>query len=69
MIVLDTNVVSEAIKPAPEAAVRAWLNDQVAETLYLSTVTLAQLLFGAQALKAGRRPNESTTTSPLSTRP
>jgi predicted nucleic acid-binding protein len=55
MIVLDTNVVSEAMKPEPDAAVRAWLNDQVAETLYLSSVTLAELLFGIGALPAGKR--------------
>ena len=35
MIVLDTNIVSEAMKPEPIAAVHGWLNDQVAETLYL----------------------------------
>ncbi len=57
MIVLDTNVVSEAMKPAPNAALRAWLNDQAAETLYLSSVTLAELLFGIRALPAGRRRN------------
>ena len=57
MIVLDTNVISEAMKPAPDAAVRAWLNDQVAQTLYLSSVTLAELLFGIRALPAGRRKN------------
>ncbi|MBZ7927163.1 type II toxin-antitoxin system VapC family toxin (plasmid) [Ensifer adhaerens] len=55
MIVLDTNVVSEAMKPAPDLAVRNWLNDQVAETLYLSSVTLAELLFGIAALPEGRR--------------
>ena len=44
MIVLDTNIVFEAMKPEPNAAVRAWLNDQAAETLYLSSVTLADLL-------------------------
>lgn len=55
MIVLDTNVVSEAMKPEPHPAVRAWLNDQVAETLYLSSVTLAELLFGIGALPAGKR--------------
>ena len=55
MIVLDTNVVSEAMKPAPNQAVRAWLNDQPAETLYLSSVTLAELLFGIAALPAGKR--------------
>jgi predicted nucleic acid-binding protein len=57
MIVLDTNVVSEAMKPEPDATVRAWLNDQVAETLYLSSVTLAELLFGIAALPAGKRKN------------
>lgn len=55
MIILDTNVVSEAMKPEPNPAVRAWLNDQVAETLYLSSVTLAELLFGIRALPVGKR--------------
>ena len=55
MIVLDTNVVSEAMKPEPHPAVRAWLNDQAAETLYLSSVTLAELLFGIGTLPAGKR--------------
>lgn len=55
MIVLDTNVVSEAMKPEPDSAVRAWLNDQAAETLYLSSVTLAELLFGIRALPPGKR--------------
>lgn len=55
MILLDTNVVSEAMRPEPHPAVRNWLNEQPAETLYLSSVTLAELLFGIAALPAGRR--------------
>jgi predicted nucleic acid-binding protein len=55
VIVLDTNVVFEAMKPEPHPAVRAWLNDQAAETLYLSSVTLAELLFGIGSLPAGKR--------------
>ena len=55
MIVLDTNVVSEAMKPEPHPAVRAWLNNQASETLYLSSVTVAELLFGIGALQAGKR--------------
>lgn len=55
MIILDTNVVSEAMKPQPHKAVRAWLNHQAAETLYLSSVTLAELLFGIASLPAGKR--------------
>lgn len=55
MILLDTNVVSETMRPAPHAKVLAWLNAQSAETLYLSSVTLAELLFGVSSLPAGRR--------------
>ena len=55
MIILDTNVISEAMKPEPNPSVRAWLNNQVAETLYLSSVTIAELLFGIGALPAGKR--------------
>jgi len=55
MIVLDTNVVSEAMKPEPHPAVLDWMNNQVAETLYLSSVTLAELLFGIGALPTGKR--------------
>lgn len=57
MIVLDTNVVSEAMKPEPHAAVLAELNDQLAESLFLSSVTLAELLFGIKALPEGSRKN------------
>lgn len=55
MIILDTNVVSEAMKPDPHPSVRSWLNVQNAETLYLSSVTLAELMFGIGALPSGRR--------------
>jgi toxin FitB len=62
MIVLDTNVVSEAMKPNPNPVVQAWLDEQAAETLYLSSVTLAELLFGISSLSAGRRKNALTQT-------
>jgi len=55
MIVLDTNVVSEAMKPDPNPSVLRWLNNQIAETLYLSSVTFAELLFGISALPTGKR--------------
>jgi hypothetical protein len=55
MIVLDTNVVSEAMQPRPDPGVQTWLDAQLAETLYLSSVTIAELLFGISALPAGGR--------------
>jgi predicted nucleic acid-binding protein len=60
MIVLDTNVISEAMKPEPNQAVRAWLNERVAETLYLTSVTLSEMLFGIAVLPAGRLRNSLT---------
>lgn len=62
MIVLDTNVVSEAMKPDPNPAVRDWLDEQVAETLYISSVTVAELLFGIGALPDGRRKQKLAVT-------
>jgi predicted nucleic acid-binding protein len=55
MILLDTNVVSEAIKPEPHPSVLAWLDAQAAETLFLSSITVAELLFGIGALPDGKR--------------
>lgn len=55
MILLDTNVVSEAVKPESHPSVRAWFNAQVAETLFLSSITVAELLFGIRTLPDGRR--------------
>ncbi|WGD29708.1 type II toxin-antitoxin system VapC family toxin [Ancylobacter sp. WKF20] len=60
MILLDTNVISEAMKPTPDDTVRAWLDDQAAETLYLSSVTIAELLYGIGALPAGKRKDRLT---------
>jgi predicted nucleic acid-binding protein len=58
MILLDTNVVSEAMKPAPDESVQAWLDEQVAETLYISSITIAELMFGIGALPKGRRKDK-----------
>lgn len=55
MILVDTNVVSETMRSAPEPNVIAWLDAQAVETLYLSTVSLAELLFGVAVLPEGRR--------------
>ena len=60
MILLDTNVVSEAMKPEPDETVRAWLDEQAAETLYLSSVTVAELMFGIGALPDGKRKDRLT---------
>lgn len=55
MILLDTNVVSEPLRSAPEAKVVDWIDAQVLETLYLSTITVAELRAGAALLPSGKR--------------
>ncbi|MBL27779.1 MAG: VapC toxin family PIN domain ribonuclease [Rhodospirillaceae bacterium] len=55
MILLDTNVVSGAMTRAPNPRLRAWLDAQAAETLFLSSITVAELLFGIGVLPAGKR--------------
>lgn len=60
MILLDTNVVSEAFTRDPHPRVREWFDAQSAETLFLSSVTAAELLFGAGVLPDGKRKNALT---------
>lgn len=55
MILLDTNVISEPLKAAGNANVLTWLDAQTIETLYLSTISLAELRFGIAALPEGKR--------------
>lgn len=55
MILLDTNVVSEPLKPVPSPAVLAWIDAQTVETLFLSAITLAELRFGIAIMPDGKR--------------
>lgn len=55
MILLDTNVVSEPLKPQPDLAVVRWLNDQSPEELYLPSIVAAELYYGWSILPDGRR--------------
>lgn len=55
MILLDTNVVSAVMAPAPVRAVLDWLDARPAESLYLSSVSTAEIWYGLQILPDGRR--------------
>lgn len=55
MIVLHTNVLSEPMKANGDPAVAAWLDRQSPDTLYLTTVTLAELLLGLELMPLGLR--------------
>lgn len=55
MILLDTNVISEPLKASCDGNVLAWIDAQAIETLYLSTISLAELRFGIAVLPEGKR--------------
>ena len=55
MIVLDTNVVSELMKPVPAAEVARWIAGQPAAMLYTTSVSQAEVLHGIALLPAGKR--------------
>ena len=61
MILLDTNVVSELMRPAPAQAVMSWLTTRPPTSLFLSTVTEAELRYGVMLLPEGRRRSELLT--------
>ena len=52
---LDTNVLSELLRSAPEPMVLAWFADQPSETLFVSAVTQAEMALGARLMPAGKR--------------
>lgn len=55
MIVLDTNVLSEAFKPSPSRVVLDWLAAQEPATVFITTITLAEVLYGIELLPPGKR--------------
>lgn len=55
MIVLDTNVISEVVKPDPSAEVTAWLARERPSNIFTTAITEAELLYGIELMPRGRR--------------
>ena len=55
MIVLDTNVISELMRSNPEQAVLTWLDARSVNSLFVTTITEAEILTGIALLPDGRR--------------
>jgi len=55
VILLDTNVLSEALKPVPADAVLRWLAAQAPAAVFTTSITLAEILYGLEVLPAGKR--------------
>ncbi len=55
MIIVDTNVVAEMMKPSPDLSAVSWLNDQESAALFLTTITIGEIGYGLEILPRGRR--------------
>jgi predicted nucleic acid-binding protein len=55
MIILDTNVLSEALRPKPSAKVEAWMRSHPTTVLFTTTITEAEILYGVALLPEGKR--------------
>jgi predicted nucleic acid-binding protein len=55
VIVLDTNVISEMMRPTPDPRVAAWLGSQPVSGLFTTALTQAEILYGLTLLPPGRR--------------
>jgi|SRR5581483_8173114 len=55
MIVLDTNALSELMRPAPSEEVVHWLRSQERLNVFVTAITRAELLYGIEVLPEGRR--------------
>ncbi len=58
MIVLDTNIVSEVMRMRPDPAVLAWLDAQDTDQLFLTSVSVAEILYGIARMPEGRRKHQ-----------
>jgi toxin FitB len=55
MILLDTNIISELMKTTPHPSVLAWINQQLNDTLFICSITVAEISYGLKVLPTGQR--------------
>ena len=58
MIILDTNIISEMMRPEPNRAVTTWLNQQHSSDLFLTSITVAEISYGLFVLPTGKRKQQ-----------
>ena len=61
MLVLDTNVISEVLKPEPNSKVQAWLESQPPASVFTTAISQGEILYGVALLPEGRRQSTMLT--------
>ena len=55
MMLLDTNILSEMMRPKPDKGVISWLNQQNSQHLFICSISIAEISYGLYILPEGRR--------------
>lgn len=55
MIILDTNVVSALMREQPDAQVVNWLDNEPTSSIWITSITMMEIIFGLQTMAPGRR--------------
>lgn len=58
MIIVDTNVLSEPMKAKPDQGVISWFDAQPADDLFVTAITVAELIYGVARMPNGRKRNQ-----------
>ena len=58
MIILDTNILSELMRPTPAKEVKSWLTQAVDDVLVTTAITLSEIEYGLSRLDEGKRKEE-----------
>ena len=65
MIIVDTNVISELMRPVPDDTVLQWMNAQRTLDIGTTSITVAEILYGIEAVAEGRRKEQLMEASAL----
>jgi predicted nucleic acid-binding protein len=61
MLILDTNVISECMRPVPDSSVLSWLRHQATASVFLTSITIAEIQYGVELLPVGSRKEKIRT--------
>jgi hypothetical protein len=55
MYILDTNIISELMRPEPNSGLKTWIASKVIESLYTTSISISELYFGMEIQNEGKR--------------
>ena len=65
MLVLDTNVISEILRPKPDAGIEAWLDSLSPASVFTTAISQAEIMYGIAIMPKGQRQSDLLTAAAL----